>query len=105
MWRFVAKSQNRRNRLGGVRVEAAAWLTILERFGYCCAYCGHPSSEVGTLAQEHVIPISRGGRHAVENIVPACKSCNSSKGAKLPEEWVVRLERTRDDRTPGGELT
>lgn len=36
---------------------------------------------------EHVIPVSRGGKHVCENIVAACGSCNSSKNDKLIYEW------------------
>jgi 5-methylcytosine-specific restriction endonuclease McrA len=55
------------------------WIETLEVFGHRCAYClraGLP------LAQDHVIAISRGGEHTQDNVVPACKSCNSKKGSR-----------------------
>ena len=52
-------------------------------FGNCCAYCG----ATGEMEIEHVIPISKGGTHAMGNIVPACHDCNSSKRAKEVESW------------------
>jgi len=52
-------------------------------FGNCCAYCGAS----GDMEIEHVIAISKGGTHAMGNIVPACHDCNSSKRAKEPETW------------------
>jgi 5-methylcytosine-specific restriction endonuclease McrA len=52
-------------------------------FDNCCAYCGAS----GDMEIEHVIPISKGGTHAMGNIVPACHNCNSSKRAKDPETW------------------
>ena len=36
---------------------------------------------------DHVIPIARGGVHALSNLVVACATCNRSKGASLPGEW------------------
>lgn len=54
------------------------WEEIKKRYDYCCAYCGKETS----LAQDHVIPILKEGGHTYENIVPACKSCNSKKGAR-----------------------
>ena len=36
---------------------------------------------------EHVVPISKGGAHDIDNIVPACAACNSSKGAKDMDSW------------------
>nr|WP_239115333.1 HNH endonuclease [Streptomyces sp. SID8499] len=49
-----------------------------------CVYCDAPGGTV-----DHVIPLSRGGQHAEGNLVPACKSCNSSKGDKLLIEWLL----------------
>jgi len=50
-----------------------------------CQYCGEP---FGThqLTFDHVIPRSRGGRTAWDNIVAACQECNLTKGSKLPKE-------------------
>lgn len=42
-----------------------------------CAYCGRPGEII-----EHVIPRSKGGPDESNNIVNACKSCNSSKRDK-----------------------
>lgn len=56
---------------------------VFERDGGVCVYCG--SREFPTL--DHVIPRSRGGGDGVENLALACRSCNSSKGARTPEEW------------------
>lgn len=49
------------------------------------AYCGVEPTE--PLQREHVIPISRGGRHSAGNILPACAKCNADKKAKLLSEW------------------
>ncbi len=57
----------------------AQWLELIEEFGGCCAYCGSSSR---ALTRDHVIPVSKGGTHTKDNIVPACRSCNSSKGAQ-----------------------
>ena len=42
-----------------------------------CTHCG----AVGPSHIDHVIPLSRGGAHSLGNLMPLCKSCNSSKGA------------------------
>lgn len=52
-----------------------------------CLYCGAPAEHV-----DHFIPLSRGGTHDLDNLVAACKACNLSKGAKLPDvEWKGRF--------------
>ena len=38
---------------------------------------------------EHVFPKSRGGTDAGDNLLPACRSCKSSKGAKDVVLWIL----------------
>lgn len=40
-----------------------------------------------TLEKDHVVMLTRGGRHAISNILPACKACNISKFNHLLSEW------------------
>lgn len=56
---------------------------VMRRDGEMCRYCG---SENG-FRIDHVMPISRGGTHALTNLVACCPSCNSSKRDRTPEEW------------------
>lgn len=49
-----------------------------------CFYCGQESKHI-----DHVIPISRGGRHSIGNLVPSCVKCNLSKSNKFLVEWKV----------------
>jgi len=39
---------------------------------------------------DHVIPLFSGGNNSMENIVPACTSCNSSKGKKSLLIWMFQ---------------
>lgn len=50
-----------------------------------CFYCG--SSEF--IQTDHIIPLSKGGRHSIGNLIPACRKCNSSKGSKFLMEWKI----------------
>lgn len=52
-----------------------------------CAYCGRPSKE---LTLDHIVPVSQGGNHTLDNITVACKSCNSRKWVWSPEEAGMR---------------
>ncbi len=64
------------------------WLEIVAEYDHRCAYCFGTKLEVGPLQRDHVVPLAQGGSDTVSNIVPACKSCNSSKGARTPNEWL-----------------
>lgn len=48
-----------------------------------CFYCG----KYAKIDADHVIPISRGGQHSIGNLVPSCRSCNTSKNNKTIMEW------------------
>ena len=62
---------------------AEQWEQKLEEHNCRCSYCyTHQDDLDATLELEHIVPLSKGGSHAWNNIVPACKSCNSSKGNK-----------------------
>ena len=41
---------------------------------------------------DHVIPISRGGPHSIENLCVSCPGCNLSKGPNLISEWDSKPE-------------
>ena len=55
-----------------------------------CAYCGGHFAELD-LTVEHILPVSRGGRHEWTNVVTACRSCNTRKGSRRPEEANMPL--------------
>lgn len=61
------------------------WQALLVLFDNRCAYCD--AADV-LLVQEHMIPLSRGGAHALENIVPSCGPCNGRKWTKTAEEFA-----------------
>lgn len=85
--RAVVKS-NRRARItaAGGHVTAREWREILVRHGNRCAYCGKSAAELGRrLEMDHVVPIAKGGTNDASNVVPACRSCNARKGAKVVE--------------------
>lgn len=53
-----------------------------------CVYCG----VYGSLTTDHVIPLSRGGTSARDNLTFCCAPCNSKKGdwllSELPSNWI-----------------
>ena len=64
--------------------------TLFRRDGFLCMYCGERQRQ-SELSRDHVRPISRGGEDAWNNVVTACKHCNSHKGCRQPEEAGMQL--------------
>ena len=60
------------------------WEKCLEYFGNKCAYCGTLTNE---LTIDHLIPVINFGETVKNNIVPSCRSCNSSKNKYNFEDW------------------
>lgn len=60
---------------------------IFKRDNFNCQYCG-TSRE---LTLDHVIPKSKGGRSSWDNLITACKRCNTRKGDYSPAEAGIRL--------------
>lgn len=60
------------------------------RDGFLCMYCGKefPSR---LLTRDHIKPISKGGTDTWPNVVSACRSCNTHKGNRNPEEAHMPL--------------
>lgn len=50
-----------------------------------CCYCGSRDY----LSVDHLIPTKRGGANTGDNLVWACRSCNSSKCARDALEWLM----------------
>ena len=76
-----AKKENRRARMygSGKTVTTKEWKSVLDKYGCRCLY---PGCERTDLTMDHVIPLSLGGTHAIDNIQPLCSFHNSSKGTK-----------------------
>ena len=87
--RVVSESARRARHLhnpDSVGVSYRDWQRTLRIAQGKCFYCGTQSA---TLQMEHVIPLARGGRHAIGNVVPACGPCNYSKNTRFVMEWRI----------------
>ena len=62
---------------------------VFARDGHRCQYCSRAAENI-----DHVVPRSRGGAHAWDNVVASCRSCNSRKEDRLPAEAGLRLHRS-----------
>jgi len=92
-WKNLRHQRRAKEKGSGGAISAGQWRELMKRYDYKCAYCGverkmirDPSRKMD-LEMDHVVPLGQ-GRHTIENIVPACKSCNTSKSNNDLIEWA-----------------
>ena len=61
---------------------------VFARDGHRCQYCGRPAENI-----DHVVPRSRGGEHAWENVVAALPAVQRRKENRMLAETDLRLHR------------
>jgi 5-methylcytosine-specific restriction endonuclease McrA len=66
---------------------------ILMAFNGACAYCGVSGLRKGTIHQDHVVPLAKGGSNESSNMLPVCSQCNIDKGTKSVFQHLSELER------------
>jgi 5-methylcytosine-specific restriction endonuclease McrA len=101
--RFIFRSPSRSFRVPSVirlleyrripfQGRALSRKNILMRDRNTCQFCARllPASE---LTLDHIVPRSRGGESAWDNLVACCHPCNNRKGDRLPEEAGMKLLR------------
>ena len=62
------------------------WAALKVAWGGC-AYCGATDRP---LQRDCVLALSHGGRYTLDNIAPACRSCNASKCGHEVTGWLRR---------------
>jgi 5-methylcytosine-specific restriction endonuclease McrA len=83
--RFAQNRRKARKTGNGGSHTYEQWQALCREHDGCCAYCGVRD----TLSEDHKLPLSRGGSDDIENIAPACKPCNFSKGKRTVEEFLT----------------
>lgn len=76
------------------RIASVSRRAVFVRDEHRCQYCGGDADSI-----DHVVPRSRGGGEEWDNLVAACRRCNSSKRNRTPAEAGMRL--LRPCRAPG----
>ncbi len=61
---------------------------VFLRDDHSCQYCGRPAENL-----DHVVPRTQGGTHTWDNVVAACRRCNTRKGGRTPEQAGLSLVR------------
>lgn len=81
--RSANQAQRRRAQKIGTTVEEFTREQIIERDKSTCHICGKVCA-LNEIHIDHIVPLSRGGTHTVDNVAVACAPCNLRKGATLP---------------------
>lgn len=86
--RKARAAKRRKRRMDAVPHDLSdeQWTALKEAWGGC-AYCGATGKP---LQRDCVRALSRGGRYTLENIVPACGACNTSKCNDEVTGWLRR---------------
>ena len=86
--RRARAARKRQVRMGRVEHDLTdeQWTALAAAWGGC-AYCGATDRP---LQRDCVLAISRGGRYTLDNVVPACGSCNASKCNDEVTGWMRR---------------
>ena len=71
---------------GGSGVTQEQWESILANADYKCLKCGQAEN----LTMDHIVPLSKGGRHEFKNIQPLCLSCNSGKRDREAIDYHIK---------------
>lgn len=82
------KRKIRENR-AGKKYSKEQFDICLKFFDYKCAYTGKSLSNQ-TISKDHIIPISKGGKNSIDNIVPTIPAINSSKCSYDFEKWYIK---------------
>jgi len=65
-------------------IPQAMRLAVVKRCGIACHYCGRKTTKQNRHL-DHLLPVEAGGQNTEENLVVACKRCNTEKGKQ--EYW------------------
>mgnify|MGYP001571670986 CR=1 FL=1 len=91
-YRHAARDANRRAEKLGLtgRITREDILQMLDLCNNQCYYCeDHVDQDFFEI--DHAIPMIRGGRNDLTNVVIACRSCNERKRHKTAEEFMIWL--------------
>jgi len=92
---YTTRRHNKRaglHNIDGSGISVSDWNELMNLYGYRCAYCNRELS----LTMDHVVPLRHNGQHTLDNIVPSCKHCNSSKGTKSLLQYLIHQKETGD---------
>ena len=92
LWQYANIERTRRQIR---RIAEKDFEEIKKSQGYCCKICDVREGTIFMskrkklfelkLTQDHIVPLSKGGKNVKENVQALCYSCNQAKADKRPE--------------------
>jgi len=71
---------------------------VLKRDRFSCIYCSAKPPNV-VLEVDHILPVSKGGKNNIDNLVTACFDCNRGKSNilldSIPDSLTQKMENKR----------
>lgn len=71
---------------------------VFKRDSFCCQYCSAKPPAV-PLEIDHIVPVSKGGKNNIDNLITACFDCNRGKSDvdldTLPNTLIDKIERKK----------
>ena len=86
-WKRIEYARRKANKKNTVPFDYNLWLDKVNS-SPMCPMCGR-FVECKNLTQDHIVPLSKFGYHAITNLQPLCSNCNSSKHNSLPHIDVI----------------
>ena len=67
-------------------------LNVIRSANFSCYFCGTGGSRNNFLTVDHINPKASGGTNKRDNLVCACKKCNTKKGNMSLKKFVKRYK-------------
>ncbi len=80
------------------KLKATERRAIYDKCDNHCAYCGE-YIKYEDMQVDHIMPLHKGGADSIDNMLPACRSCNHYKSTLTLEQFRTNIERMPDTLT------
>ena len=78
-WKGYRQNRRARIRFNGGSFTGKEWKDLCDKYGNVCLCC----RQSVPLVPDHIVPLSKGGKNAIENIQPLCQPCNRKKHMRI----------------------
>lgn len=70
---------------------------VFKRDSFKCQYCGRSAPDV-VLHADHMLPVSKGGKNDIVNLITSCQNCNLGKSNRLlSDDSIIKQQKKQLD--------